>query len=345
MAILYSKKKYARFENIFYFLNILPFGIYALINILLWIFEFSFESTNELVIGKALLLEKFGIFVNRIKFPLANGINSYGTVVGGLLTISLVYLFVVKKNKLSTMGIITVLITTVLLTDSRGALIYSFLILGAIWYYRSSKSFPAVFKIVPLMPILGSFLLISVTQILSTTGLGAFLSRSSGDLESGNGRFLIWGYSLTEFIQFKIIQVIGYGDNGHVGSGVSNLWQNMFLTYGETTNMHPHNTTLAILFDIGYIGLAVYIYFLWRVLTIIQKFWNINRNFSLVMLSFLLYTVLIGITESLYGFYYQNSIYFFFSIFAIAFVAETIYDRQQVKKGKSRDLIKANWPN
>jgi O-antigen ligase len=148
----------------------------------------------------------------------------------------------------------------------------------------------------------------------------SFLSRSSGDLQTGNSRFLIWGISFAEFAQFKPIHLIGYGEYGHLGSGASKLWENIFSNWEDSGNKTPHNTMLVIMFDTGYIGLFFYISLLYGFIAKMIKIWLWQKPQRYLYLSYFLFMLLQGVTESTFGFYFFDYLFIFFMIFIVEMI-------------------------
>lgn len=311
--------------KVFYFLTIVPFLIYTIFNLLLWIGDVKVKST-ELQIGNAVMLSSLGFDIERVSFPLATGINSYGSVVGGVLTIVLILFFNYTKYRTYTLVGILCLLLTLLLTDTRSSIFYAIIISIVISYLIKKQQHlnGAYIKIIPLLPIFGPFLLILLLTILSQTSIGASLSRSTEDLATGNSRALIWGFSTAHFLDFVPIHIIGYGEYGHYSSGVSKNWGYLFNVWENGDLTHPHNTILAILFDYGYLGVTVFIAFQYYVLKQLKKLWTYNKIVASCILGYLIYFNLIGITESFFEFYYLNSMYLYFLITFFAIIGSRI---------------------
>jgi O-antigen ligase len=314
------KKKRNAFELI---INgtILPFSIYCVINIICWILGVKFEGFEELEIGKSVTLGLFGLDVDRVKFPFVQGINSFASVVGSVFTISLIALSHAKSKQSRTILIfsICVLVIVLFLTDSRASLFYPILILLGVKAIRMFN-FKKILSIFPFFPLVGPFIIVIALSLIAQSGAFEAVSRNSEETATGNGRLVIWGIALNEFLNFQLIHLIGYGEFGHYASKASFAWAHLFEKWSNGELTHPHNTVLMIIFDYGYLGLLYFILFLKNVAKNIKIQWERNIYLTDVALGFMIYFVLIGTTESFYGFYYLNSIYIFFSISLIILI-------------------------
>jgi O-antigen ligase len=125
---------------------------------------------------------------------------------------------------------------------------------------------------------------------------------------------------MKEFYNLDVKYLLGLGEYGHYASGISVKWQNIFSGFEEGTEMvHPHNSVFMIIFDYGYLGLLLFILLLRKNNNQLIKLYNYDKIFSVISLNFLLYIILIGMTESIIGFYYQNFIYLIYAYFLIVF--------------------------
>jgi O-antigen ligase len=295
------------------------------------LFVFSLGISNGIK-GEALILSNFGVNIGRVSFLFSNGVNSYGSFLGILLSLSLIGCFVIKRNKkIFLIGLVSSMVS-LLLTDSRGAIAYSFLILGAIKFYYFKVDKPKFLYFVPILTIVGPLLLLLFLSFLSTTEYGSIISRKDGDLATGNSRAIIWGIAVSEFLNFELNHhIFGYGEWGHYTSGASPKYALVFGDSYEANFMHPHNTSISILLDYGYFGLIIYTMIQYKIINIIKKYWSTNKAISCLLLANILYLNLVGIGETMFGFYYQNVTYVFFMINIFAFLLD-----YQCKKGLQR---------
>jgi len=321
---LFLIKKWQNPEKVLLYLLIYPYGVYIFINIFLY--YIGVRASDAGYLGQAVLLSKIGVHVDRVYFPLASGINTFGSVTGGYFVVLLSQIcFGTSKKKLHYWILAFFAIWALLLTDTRAAIFLPILIV-LILKYRVIKWRKISFvKIMPLVPIIGPIILAFLLLNIPQDSIFNVISRDKGELATGNARFLIWGLALNELSVFKLQQIIGYGNFGHYVVGIfSNLSSQIdtISTEDDTSLLfqHPHNTVLTLIFDYGYLGLTVFILMLRNYFNYISIIWNSHKNFALIMLSYGLYFVLAGMTESFWGFYYQNSIYIYVIMFSYSIV-------------------------
>lgn len=299
--------------RLFLYSIVFPLFLYVIFNLFLF---FAGIRHPEIDIGKGVILANFGININRVKFFFSNGINGYGTVLGILLTLSSIGFITGNRYKNFFLFFVFISLISLLLTDSRGPLVFSLLILFMCKiYFIKTKNLKGLW-LVPFLGFVGPLLLISLLSFLATTEYGNYLSRSSDELMTGNSRVIIWGLAFNEFLTFNpVYHLIGYGEFGHYTAGLSPIWGKLFPGDIQNTKyMHPHNTFLSIAYDYGYLGLFLFIAFQLKILKLIKKYWQSNRVICMLILSNLLYFNFVGIGETVFGFYYQNVIHLFILI-------------------------------
>lgn len=309
------------FVNVFY----IPSIVLLIINLLLYFIGFSDKGVE---IGSSVILSYFGLIVDRVKFFLANGINAYGAVAGALFNLSLIGISYSKKYKKLFFTGSLVSIISLLLTDSRGPLIYSILIFILVTFVLNKSTKPKLLWLIPFIGFIGPILMLSFLSLISDSQLGDLLSRGSEDLTTGNSRLVIWTIAFSEFLVFKPeYHIFGYGEYGHYAAGLSQLYGS--LVFGDVDNsnlIHPHNTFLSIALDYGYFGLLIFLILQLYVISIVKKCWNYYKLMSKIILANLLYFNFVGIGETMFGFYYQNVIYLFFIINIFAFIMQFNYN-------------------
>ena len=304
---------------------VFPFVLFFVINLLFWMLKIdpgpNSEAGAAVSTNSSIFLKYWGIDVGRVKFPLASGINSYATLLGGIFTIILVYMVILRYRSRTLWISLLITIISLLLTDSRSALIYPVIVCAVLYWSVKRNAIKHIF-LWPFIIVLGPFLLTSLLPILSGYDFFSFLSRSSEDLATGNARFFIWLISLNEFLHFNSMHIFGYGIYGHYKSGASTLWSNFFTSFEDASELvHPHNTALSVLFDYGYFGLIVLYGVLLKIAGLIKRQFKSEENYekSCVLAGFLMYFSLISVTESFFVFYYLNTIYYCISFFFLAF--------------------------
>lgn len=320
---------------------VMPYVLYGLANYALWTIGFKVGTYEETTIGQAVMLSQFGMTMDRVKFPLATGFNSFASLLGGLLTISLLMGLFAKRYRLLSLVSSLLFGIMLLLIDSRSALLYP-LVVGLVVFLIRKRQSIHVTKHLVWLQFAAPFLLILTLQGLADWVGVQSVARSAEELHTGNSRVLIWGIALSKIATMNPVYLIGYGEYGHFASGASLLWAPFFSRFDAAELMHPHNTLLMILFDYGLVGLAGFCFLLYRVFHLLSMTWSTHRTFSLVVLGYLLYFLLLSITESFFGFYYLNTSYLLFSVVIIqAVVAEQVATRTPTKSKRivSQDAL------
>ena len=317
--VLHEYRKKTDLLTIFIYCVILPIITYISINLIFYFLGFM----DDVYSSKAILVSYLGISIERVKFIFSNGINGYGAVLGILLNLSLIGFLVSNRfNKIFILGIIVSLIS-LLLTDSRGPIVFSLLIFLLFKFKLHKVKKPKFLWLIPFLGFIGPILMLSILSFFSQTSYGDFFSRFSGDLDSVNSRLPIWIISSSDFLTFKPQNhIFGYGEFGHYSAGLSQIYGATIFQHVEegAEYMHPHNTYISMALDYGYFGLLFFILLQLKIIDLVVKYWNVNNTLSKILLSNLIYFNLVGIAESMFGFYYQNSIYIFFMINIFAFL-------------------------
>jgi hypothetical protein len=251
------------------------FGVYVMVNLGLYLVGINPGNDFYLIKYPAQMLSLINIESSRVLFPMASGINSYGIMVGA----TLVGLAMLLKSKLSIFEKAMVLffilssLVSILLTDSRGALVFSIftlVIMNLQW---------KLFRIARWIPFLVSIGAITIFTFSPQTlhGSLSFMNRPSmreesqqitGEiseckalLDSTNGvlsnRPIIWHFGIEELRFFKPIQLVGYGFRGQVISKVSTQYACLFSSQLRSNFASLHNIWLQLAFDLGYFSFLV----------------------------------------------------------------------------------------
>lgn len=298
----------------------IPFLILIVANFIFYIILNS-SSIGAADMGRAVMLSNIGIYVRRASFLFSPGNNAYSSIVGFFLVLSIYgFLFKVKRTVVI-IGFFFAVIT-LLLSDTRSSFIYPFVIFIPLFYFlKKIKKIKKIFffNFLPLIVIFGPILLISVMTILATIPELSFLQRSENDFETGNSRIVIWTISLIEFLNFKTTHLIGYGEFGHYQSRASFLWSYIFYGWENPELTTSHSILFTILFDYGYLGLMFVIYYQFKIMSLLKKNWEGNKEMCIMLLSFFIYWNLMGLTESFFGFYEKTTMIMFIFISVIVY--------------------------
>ncbi|CAM1348072.1 O-antigen ligase family protein [Tenacibaculum insulae] len=301
-------------SDIFNWMIYLPLFFCVFINVSLLTLGFEPE-VNAVLEGKKndfVILSGLGIAYNP-EWSFIEGFKGSRSIIGLLLLLSLLKL----RNKLLNKTFIYLSIITsviiLLILDTRAALFYPIFIFILVVFFFNKEKPPRFLFVLPFLILYGSNLLLLFLAYISQMEEFSFLARSSEDFATGNSRSLIWGISFLEFFNFKPIHIVGYGEFGHYKSGASILWSAIFSgdEGGETKT--PHSLFYSVLFDYGYIGLLIILLIQRKIIRVIRYTWSKCFHESVYILSFFIYWVLLGITESFFGFYSSNIIFIFVS--------------------------------
>lgn len=284
-----------------------PFFLFGLLNLLFYFSGITSESI--FVKGYSVTFKSLGINLERVKFYFVSGINSFGTLVGGLLSMSLSYYLFVQKKIIYLIFSLSFIIL-LLFTDTRGAFLFSFISILLVFLF--SKKWISIYwaKYIPLLYFIGPIILFF---LLIYFGTDSGLVREDEDVTSGNSRFLIWGIIFQELSIFKFEHLYGFGEYGVSNSSIISPLTKLFNS-NEIKLIHPHNSILVSIIDTGYIGLLSFLLLIFKIFRSIIEKWDEFKTIQIVILSAFFYIVLIGQTETAFGYYYQNFIFMFFTL-------------------------------
>jgi len=291
-------------------LDNLFFGIflYLLLNIILFAVGFENPVSSKAITEEASLLKYFGVKVERVLYPLYPGEGRVGIgVLAGVLLTYYSAKSIKCKYKFNLLFLSIVPLWIILATDSRGALVSSLLSSGV--YYVAHKyklTFIRFASIaMPFLPLLLMFISLQAFQ----SGLNAEIARE-GSADISSGRIIIWSIALMELIDFRPIHIIGFGSYGQAISGVSYDYMNMFSSWvSENPELFSlHNLAVQMVFDIGYIGLIVFIFLYYRLLTI--TIYSVDPKIN-ILSSILIFIILAGVTDTA-PLFYGNGIFIIF---------------------------------
>jgi hypothetical protein len=264
------------------FVLLMPFVFIAL-NLILYYAAADIFDNERLAprLGESVTLYLFGIRHDRVNFPLVNGMNNYGVYVGAVLAMAVGAL----RRWRAAVWMVAACLVSLFLIDHRTAILCA--VMAAIAaYVLNHRAKLSTFATVlcfaaPLLILMNTFL-------LPANNITDAISRSSDDLDSGNGRMAIWGTCLMHLSRFEPIQLIGYGEYGQIGSGLVNNWAGDFAATFSSNIISTHNALLQYVLDEGYIGLL---------LTVIFTAWLASKS-DMIGIAFYLYYALVGVTES-----------------------------------------------
>jgi O-antigen ligase len=306
-------------------INCLFFGgpLYVAINLALFALGISnrvevTEIDPEGRINQTLNL--IGITTGRVAFPLAAGINGFGTISAfSLLICTFLGAYGKGISKYIALAFVPMIFIALALTDARGATIAAIATgLSAIWIKRNPKWIKIAYASLLLTPIIPS-LAYRFFDFANHSTLFSFAIRS-GDLGArlgvGTGRGEIWKSILIFFSDFSPIHIVGYGAHGEATSGISSQYSWIFNEVGPAL-LHCHNSYLQYLVDMGYIGVAAWLGMLAMIIHSTSKTLqgpDEASSFKLTITSLLLLTITQSQTEVVGTIYTPEMLIFLLTI-------------------------------
>jgi hypothetical protein len=213
------------------------------------------ENTTVATGTSATVLAKLGVYVTRVDFPLASGVNSFGAIAAAGLAASLTMLLlrVPHPPRALLIGSAAICLYGLLATDSRIPLAVTVLVVAALRLAPRLRPALPVALYVPFSAFLLLRLLASVAGLSSAEQL----SRAGEDVASGNGREYVWEAVWHALSRFEPQQLVGWGAEGHITSGVSQHYAFVFPPNLGPTAFTTHNLALQTILDGGYLALAL----------------------------------------------------------------------------------------
>jgi O-antigen ligase len=226
---------------------------YCAANLVLWMAGLEnptfFGATRE----PSQLLALFGVSALRVQFPLAWGVNSFGVIAGVTMAISLVRAAKVHSDRWREVAASAVPFLCLVLMDSRGALVTSFLTVLMVTFARRWSTV----AIVAFWALGIGFVVFSEYMPALTFGV------REGTTSTFTSRELIWAVGVQQLADFRPELVFGYGMVGQFESGAYLLYEALFKEYVDRPELISlHNTYLQSGLDTGYVGLALLVMFL-----------------------------------------------------------------------------------
>ena len=297
---------------------IYAFGLYITLNLVFYLLGIDSHDLIYLARYPTQMLDLLGIESYRVLFPMADGINSFGLLAGATL-VGHFQLLKSQSGKLEKIIVFIVLLVcflVILLTDSRGAFLFSILSIVLITLPRKVFTFvrwsPFLISALPVVVIIFAPNLLSATPSWLnrpksewTDTQGARSERSCPEsimITSGvlSNRPIIWEIVLDELKNFNLIHIVGYGLRGQVVSNISESYACLFASYSYNLLASSHNIWLQLILDIGYIGLIITLLLpVFLILKVTRLSFFVHNNYGYIaLLNILLYIILIGSLEA-----------------------------------------------
>jgi hypothetical protein len=335
----YESQNPAFSERQFILLIINVLGIFGIVNILAFALNPTYSTEA------ATTFRFIGINTRRIVFPVNPGVhpNMIGTLGGYLFVLSIAYIKHVSnisskvKRRLYLYTIAGVIV--ILMSDSRTIFFSALLCIATMYILSSMNKLELIKYTVWILPF-SNIIFMAFLQYTASTSMATTLSRGGGaDIATGNSRKFIYLAANNELADFKPIHIIGYGEYGPYGAGLTKLYmEEKFLMESETDKLLSsitHNTALQAIFDTGYIGLAVYLILLLVVFSQINKLIKSDKPFYLPISYLIFYIIIMGTSETFFGNYtpFRNYLFIILTFFVFTSYNAYLY-KKQIKKSK-----------
>jgi len=269
--------------------------VYVVCNILLYYIGLRSNLDRSDWSVSLFLLNRIGINVSRIFYPLTTGFNPFGMICGASVLISFYLSKYEKKIRIKIIYLIIAVISMfgLISSDIRSALIVTlFFIIISIFKISFFKKFYYIVFVLPFMP----FVFVKLIDKLDNLEIINFFSRGSNLFLSG--REFIWDNFFHLIKQNPFQMIFGYGLFGQATSGLTseiaystdNIWNH------EIDKISLHNFYYQTIIDIGIIGTAVLIIILYLFIKYFIK--KEHSGFiSIININFIFYLILLGTTE------------------------------------------------
>jgi O-antigen ligase len=237
---------------------------FVVLNLGLYVVGFHFPATQAESAennGSAQLLGLIGIHTTRASLPLSPGLNGTGEAAALALVICAVLAHGRQgRLRLLSLGGVAVSLVTVLLTDSRGPMVYALLSLMLLTLLP--KAAKRVVAIVPLLLPISPAIILFVVGHLGSLSESLNRNPGKGSFETATGRSEIWAV-VGRFLSHPHVEdLFGYGAYGQVKSGVGYQYAHLFKYKANPEFTSVHNIVLQTILDMGYVGLVLFLCFL-----------------------------------------------------------------------------------
>lgn len=334
---LYKARNSELFEERLFFVLIHALGIYCTINLLAFILNPTFGG------GTSTMFTLLGINSTKVVFPLYP--NSHSNLVGStggfLVVLCLGYIQNVKslsqKDKRTLYVYLFSGIVVTIMGDSRGTVFGILFTVLSLYFFIKIKKYKLLKYSVLLVPV-SHVLFIFTLQFAANSAVGSEIARGKNDLATGNSRKFIYMAANRELADFKPLHMVGYGEYGIYGAGLTKYYMSNFGYTSKESRLISsvaHNTSLQAIFDIGYIGLIIYLLLLFTFFSQSQTLFEKGYLHFMLATYFLLYLIITGVSETRFGNYspFQN-----FLFIIVAFIAINSYNNYLVKQTTKKEL-------
>lgn len=309
-------KKDVDFSN---YIKAISWMIFApvVLNFILYISGITTTSESNL---NATMLGILGIEIKRVEFFLAYGINSYGPI-AGVSAISSYYLRLAttsRANRLTYTIIFGISLLSLLLIDSRGALLGSLFVLIFInFFWKRPLIISWAIMIAPIAFMVLPFV---------TLGYFEIISRSETDLYTLNNRTLFWTSIISYLSSFDIAHLFGHRLYFQPDSFKLYSLYNTLNT--NSVYFSFHNSFLQLLIQIGYFGAFIFLSLVRHLSKLLSNdiHYKFDNYFYKLTISILLFILLLGNIETLMSPF--SPFFFYIILFVLNFLHPVYYQKK-----------------
>jgi hypothetical protein len=279
--------------------------LYLLFNVALRAAGWSSTVNDDVAADMvARMLFSLGILSERVLFPTASGVNSFG-IAGGIAVAGGIAGLrdgggVARKTLFAASALIGAYVA--LRTDSRIALA-SAMLAGAAALLLPMHRLRAVrlsVVFIPVLPIAIAGIAIAVAQWIDATAL----VRNPEELLSAGQRIFVWTAVAQELQSFRLEHLWGFGFFGQTASMVVQRFGDVVGDGYDTSRLSAHNMLLQNILDIGYIGATSVLFLLWQSIDRVEHLPTLQRRPFIAIIVFFL---LSGGTEASPTAYFRES--------------------------------------
>ena len=303
-------------------------GIFCILNVIAVVAHPIFGRED------ATTLSIIGVHIKRVMFTMYPDVHpNYVGMMGG-------FLFVMSyeralfpstsRGKLVRWVYVAAGLAVVLICDSRSNLAAAVLSVLAVTWLSRTKSLPLAKYSAWLVPF-SSVLFIASLQFLATFSVVQSISRGENDLATGNSRQFIYQAAANELSDFDPIHLVGYGEYGPYGSGITRHYMSHFGDKDKEGTLNAsvsHNTGLQVIFDMGYVGLVAFLMLLFLAMNCAIKLYQKGYREYLALLSYFLFNIIAGFTTTRFGNYHEVGHQLFV---AFCFIIFSVYNYDQLQ--------------
>lgn len=223
----------------------------------------------------------------------------------------------------------------VLISDSRGMLFATLLAALIVAALQATDRLSWAKYAVWVLPFSHVFFLVSLRFAAEFSAVQS-MSRGDSDLATGNSRQFIYQTATNELSDFDPIHVVGFGEYGTYGAGLTRYYMDKFGYEKEEEiliSSVAHNTALQVIFDMGYLGLLVYIILIFTVMNYACRLYQAGYHEYIALLYFFVFNIIAGLSETRYGNYHQVAHQLFV---ALCFLTLTTYNYHLAKQRRAQ---------